>query len=475
MEVVTNQEKTLNGRPVEDTDREELQSALNRMIEAAASWKRERAQLVTACDQLRRQLRDRDSNGTNGAGQPLANPADDQAAVAWQEERAQLLAEQDQLRSQLNDSQEGAGIALERQIATAIERVRSDFNAENSKLREELQRAPEAAAQWAAERNQILTDLERTTQLVAEAEQAAAIALERQVATAVKRARAEWISEEEKLRDEIRRLEAERGTTSDSTGEVADAVVEKARQEWAVERDRMRQELDAAMHLCARRGAEFAELALDRDRLRRSMADAVNERASFEERERAASDKAQNDIAAAVERVRAELEAEKGVIRSQAEEDLAELLTELDESKALLTEAQSAYVAAVSGLRDAERKSGELLEEQNRLREQLEQITDVVAQKELDRLHLKEEYDRTTQILDEATSANGSVERGVTTELVIAEEVRVEELIRELSLLIDDPATELSAVIRKTVERAQLDFYLKGLRFSATGEGPSTH
>ena len=474
MEVVTNQEKTLNGRPVKDTDREELQSALNRMIEAAASWKRERAQLVTACDQLRRQLRDRDNNGINGAGQPLANPADDHAAVAWQEERAQLLAEQDQLRSQLNDSQEGAGIALERQIATAIERVRSDFNAENSRLREELQRAPEAAAQWAAERNQILTDLERTTQLLAETEQAAAIALERQVATAVKRARAEWISEEEKLRDEIRRLEAERGTTSDSTGEVADAV-EKARQEWAVERDRMRQELDAAMHLCARRGAEFAELALDRDRLRRSMADAVNERASFEERQRAASDKAQKDIAVAVERVRAELEAEMGVIRSQAEEDLAELLTELDESKALLTEAQSAYVAAVSGLRDAERKSGELLEEQNRLREQLEQITDVVAQKELDRLHLQEEYDRTTQILDEATSTNGSADRGVTTELVVAEEVRVEELIRELSLLIDDPATELSAVIRKTVERAQLDFYLKGLRFSATGEGPSTH
>jgi hypothetical protein len=38
-----------------------------------------------------------------------------------------------------------------------------------------------------------------------------------------------------------------------------------------------------------------------------------------------------------------------------------------------------------------------------------------------------------------------------------------------LSALIEDPATELSVVIRKTVERAQLDYYLKGLRFSSGG------
>ena len=86
---------------------------------------------------------------------------------------------------------------------------------------------------------------------------------------------------------------------------------------------------------------------------------------------------------------------------------------------------------------------------------------------------LPEEFDRTTQILEEATSP--IVSRGVTTELVVAEEVRVEELIRELSLLIDDPGTELSAVIRKTVERAQLDFYLKGLRFPSTGDSPTTN
>ena len=46
---------------------------------------------------------------------------------------------------------------------------------------------------------------------------------------------------------------------------------------------------------------------------------------------------------------------------------------------------------------------------------------------------------------------------------------------QELSTLIDDPATELAIVIRKTVERAQLDFYLKGLRYAATGTRPSSN
>jgi chromosome segregation ATPase len=344
--------------------------------------------------------------------------------------------------------------------------------AENSKLRDELQRAPDSAAQWAAERNQILTELERTTQLVAETEEAAAIALDRQIATAVKRAREEWAAEEEKLREEIRQLELERGNSSESSDQIADAV-DSSRKEWAVERDRMRQELDAAMHLCARRGAESAELSAERDRLRQSLAEAEDDRLALAQRERAGIEDAHNEAAAAIERTRTELEAEKALLRRHAEEDLAELLTELDDSKVLLTEAQSAYAGVVSQLKESERRIAELFGERDQLREQLEDVTNAAAQKELERQQLKEEYDRTSRILDEATRPGNSLE---TTEFVVAEEVRVEELIRDLSTIIDDPATELSAVIRKTVERAQLDFYLKGLRFSVTGESATpTH
>jgi hypothetical protein len=49
----------------------------------------------------------------------------------------------------------------------------------------------------------------------------------------------------------------------------------------------------------------------------------------------------------------------------------------------------------------------------------------------------------------------------------IDEEVkRVEDLSAEIARLIDDPETELSTVIRKNVERAALDAYLKGILFS---------
>src|SRR5262249_31578347 len=48
---------------------------------------------------------------------------------------------------------------------------------------------------------------------------------------------------------------------------------------------------------------------------------------------------------------------------------------------------------------------------------------------------------------------------------VEAEAARIEGLIREMNLVIENPDTELSVVIRKNAERAELESYLKGLRF----------
>ena len=53
----------------------------------------------------------------------------------------------------------------------------------------------------------------------------------------------------------------------------------------------------------------------------------------------------------------------------------------------------------------------------------------------------------------------------VAEEAVEAEVARVEALIREVNNVIDNPDTELSVVIRKNAERAELESYLKGLRF----------
>jgi hypothetical protein len=57
----------------------------------------------------------------------------------------------------------------------------------------------------------------------------------------------------------------------------------------------------------------------------------------------------------------------------------------------------------------------------------------------------------------------------VKSEALSAEIARVEGLIQEISTLIEDPATELSIVIRKNVERAELESYIKGIRFALPG------
>lgn len=50
-------------------------------------------------------------------------------------------------------------------------------------------------------------------------------------------------------------------------------------------------------------------------------------------------------------------------------------------------------------------------------------------------------------------------------EAIQSEVARVEGLIQAISKIVDDPNTELTVVIRKNVERAELESYLRGLRF----------
>jgi hypothetical protein len=57
---------------------------------------------------------------------------------------------------------------------------------------------------------------------------------------------------------------------------------------------------------------------------------------------------------------------------------------------------------------------------------------------------------------------NGGIDVGA----IHAEVARVEGLIQATSELIEDPEAELSVVIRKNAERAELESYLRGVRFS---------
>ena len=93
------------------------------------------------------------------------------------------------------------------------------------------------------------------------------------------------------------------------------------------------------------------------------------------------------------------------------------------------------------GIAGVERPAGDRLEEQ---------------------LRLESERARLTAEIATAKESSG----GTSSDSISQELTRVESIIRDIVGLIDDPATELSTVIRKNVEKAELDAYLKGILFS---------
>jgi len=122
--------------------------------------------------------------------------------------------------------------------------------------------------------------------------------------------------------------------------------------------------------------------------------------------------------------------------------------------------------------------------ERTRLNNEVTRLTQAGAQWEKERARLTTEVERLARVqaatqaeaekaLAAAKAATQSVSKSATpladTEALTAEMERVQGLIKEISDLIEDPATELSTVIRKNVERAELESYLKGIRFALNG------
>jgi chromosome segregation ATPase len=122
--------------------------------------------------------------------------------------------------------------------------------------------------------------------------------------------------------------------------------------------------------------------------------------------------------------------------------------------------------------------SGEWEVERERLTGELARGTQTAAHWESERARLNGEIERlarvqaATQIEAEkaiAAMKQASAEKKAhraENESIEREIARVEQAIKDVSALIEDPATELSAVIRKNVERAELESYLRGIRFA---------
>ena len=143
-------------------------------------------------------------------------------------------------------------------------------------------------------------------------------------------------------------------------------------------------------------------------------------------------------VARAVNQMRAELTA-------QMDADRATLIAERNRAQQRLADAASDCEHQVIGAVNKVR--AELTQEIESLRQQVEDAKQAAA------------------MAQAAASAQASSDRS---QAVQAEIALVEALMHEISQLVESPRTELSVVIRKNVERAELQSYLRGLRFQAS-------
>ena len=101
----------------------------------------------------------------------------------------------------------------------------------------------------------------------------------------------------------------------------------------------------------------------------------------------------------------------------------------------------------------------------DQLRKQYEQrLQETIQQK----TQLAEQLQSTSSLLEAErarSSAREATHSGLDEKDIAAEVSRVESLIKEIVALIDNPETEMSTIIRKNVQKAELDAYLKGILF----------
>jgi len=162
-------------------------------------------------------------------------------------------------------------------------------------------------------------------------------------------------------------------------------------------------------------------------------------------------------------------------LQSQAAQHLE---SALEETRAKFEEQFKNKLAEISAGWEAER---------TRLNNEVTRLAQAGAQWEMERARLSAEVERLSRMqaatqaeaekaFAAAKAAINSAPKAATplanTEALTAEMERVQGLIKEISDLIEDPATELSTVIRKNVERAELESYLKGIRFALNGSNP---
>jgi hypothetical protein len=222
------------------------------------------------------------------------------------------------------------------------------------------------------------------------------------------------------------------------------AAVEAVRRKLAAENDQLAQEINRLRQDGAEWETERARLTAECQRANQLLEQTRQDHSrDLAETDEAAAIALERQVATAVDRVRSELTARWNAERSY-------IVAERNRAQQRLAEAATENEQQLANSLDILRSK--LTDERDELRRDLEKATQQLAQLQSESNRARDEHAERPPAMD--------------LEPLRAEIARIEDLIQALSHDIEDPETELSAVIRKNAERAELESYLRGLRFS---------
>jgi chromosome segregation ATPase len=413
---------------------EELESSSERWRAEKRRLNGEIERLESALSEAKAKAKRPADNGKNVGIDPAviariqdgANEKLQLATKDWEEERARL-------KSQINRLEGAVADAIERSSnpMRATQSVKEQFEAELDRVAKEKtdveQAFLRARTEW--EQNSLkmtgeMVKLRRAAQIMGHAvprEDTPEVNPKvRALEDELKQSHAKWSTEREKLVSEIQKWEAssrqwetERRQLNDHAGQLQEAYVQAQAKIQGYE-------------VAARAGNQYdsklSELKQQKESLERQLQNARNEWTA--------------------ERLRLNSEIDR---RDQQIQRIA-------------TDKEGVSSEVVEQLRKQyEQRLQEAIQQKTQLAQELQNASQML---ETERARLSAEIGKTEK--SEAAKGVDSLDR----DAISAEVARVEKQIKEIAALIDDPETELSTVIRKNVEKAELGAYLKGILYS---------
>jgi len=292
------------------------------------------------------------------------------------------------------------------------------------------------------------------------------------------------LEESQKAHARIKELERRIVEARDSAGKEYEGHIEQERRESALAREGLERELQKAQkEIGLLKGAQSADLERQSAQLEESQKAHAKikdlERRLAETRESAGKESAArlekqvaeaSSVKQALERELQKVQKEGSQLQDKHAEELRLVTARLEESRTeihqlerQLEETRGAVNAEVVDQlrRQYDERMEEVIRQKTELSEQLKSASSLL-EAERSRFAAAAAAQSKKEPAKKAAAAGATID----TELLNAEFARVEGKIAEIARLIDDPSSDLSLVIRKNVERAELDAYLKGILFS---------